>query len=432
MNIERMTGKKWDLIVVGAGLAGVASAVSARRQGMEVLLIEKAGYLGGAPATCLINPFMPYCTKTENGKLALSRGFFAELQNILRETGSYTGGANTLAEGSHREELHEEYLKLALDRLIVREGIQPLFHAYLCGVEKEGGTINAVQVATKCGVLRFEAKYFIDCTGDADLAMLAGCPFHLGREDGLCQPMTLCFRIGNIDIPTFDQHRPMMQKLYKQLQEEGRIKNPRENVLIFYTKVDGMLHFNTTRVIKLDPTNPFDVTNAEMIAREQMFELYHFLRDNIPGCEKSQLLYSASEIGVRESRMIDGEYVLNQEDLINCVKFEDRIAAGNYDIDIHNPEGTGTSHYYFKDGTWYTIPYRTLLPKNADNLLVAGRCISSTHEAQASIRIMPIVATLGHAAGVAVGLANKAGVGVKEIDVKQLQAQLEAEGAFIG
>jgi len=310
--------------------------------------------------------------------------------------------------------------------------VQPLFHAYLCGVEKEGDTIQAVQVATKCGVLRFEAKYFVDCTGDADLAVMAGCPFHLGREDGLCQPMTLCFRIGNIDIPTFDKNRPLMQKLYKQFQAEGKIKNPRENVLLFYTHVDGMLHFNTTRVIKLDPTNPFDVTNAEMMAREQMFELYYFLRDNIPGCEKSQLLYSAGEIGVRESRMIDGEYLLNQDDLINCVKFEDRIAAGNYDIDIHNPEGTGTSHYYFAPGTWYTIPYRSLLPKNTNNLLVAGRCISTTHEAQASIRIMPIVTTLGHAAGVAAGLANKAGVGVKDIDVKQLQNQLEAEGAFIG
>lgn len=432
MNIESMTGKRWDLIVVGAGLTGVAAAVSARRQGMEVLLIEKAGFLGGAPATCLINPFMPYCTKVEDGKLALSQGFFAELQGLLREVGGYVGGTNTLAEGSRHEELHEEYVKLALDRLIVREGVQPLFHAYLCGVEKEEDTIQAVQVATKCGVLRFEAKYFVDCTGDADLAVMAGCPFHLGREDGLCQPMTLCFRIGNIDIPTFDKNRPLMQKLYKQFQAEGKIKNPRENVLLFYTHVDGMLHFNTTRVVKLDPTNPFDVTNAEMMAREQMFELYYFLRDNIPGCEKSQLLYSAGEIGVRESRMIDGEYLLNQDDLVNCVKFEDRIAAGNYDIDIHNPEGTGTSHYYFAPGTWYTIPYRSLLPKNTNNLLVAGRCISTTHEAQASIRIMPIVATLGHAAGVAAGLANKAGVGVKDIDVKQLQNQLEAEGAFIG
>ena len=141
MMIDRMTGKKWDLIVVGAGLTGVAAAVSARRQGMDVLLIEKAGYLGGAPATCLINPFMPYSTKVDGKKLPLSQGFFAELQKLLREVGCYNGGANTAAEAPRREELHEEYLKLALDRLIMREGVQPLFHACLCGVEKAGETI---------------------------------------------------------------------------------------------------------------------------------------------------------------------------------------------------------------------------------------------------------------------------------------------------
>ena len=193
-----------------------------------------------------------------------------------------------------------------------------------------------------------------------------------------------------------------------------------------------MLHFNTTRVVKHNPTDPLDVTKAEMIAREQMFEMYHFLRDNIPGFENSQLLYSAGEIGVRESRMIVGEYVLTEYDLKDCVKFDDAIAAGNYDIDIHNPEGSGTSHYYFPAGTWYTIPYRSLQPKNADNLLVAGRCISATHAAQASVRIMPIVTTLGEAAGAAAGISVKSGKPVKEIDVKELQKRLLEEGAFIG
>ena len=130
--------------------------------------------------------------------------------------------------------------------------------------------------------------------------------------------------------------------------------------------------------------------------------------------------------------MIDGEYLLTEMDLKNCTKFEDAIAAGNYDIDIHNPEGTGTSHYYFPDGQWYTIPFRSLEPKNADNLLVAGRCISSTHEAQASYRVMPIVTTLGEAAGVGVAVAAQAGVGVKEADIKEIQRRLTEAGAFIG
>ena len=423
MDQKTMTGRTWDLIVVGGGLTGVAAAVSAKREGLDVLLIEKAGFLGGAPGTLLINPFMPYSTVVDGKRFELSRGFFSELRAILKEIGGYVDG---------REDIHEEYLKLALDRMVMKEGVRPLLHAALCGVEKDRETVRAVKVVTKAGVLTFKARYFIDSTGDADLAVMAGCPYHLGRPDGLCQPMTLCFRIGNVDIPTFQKNRQAMQEKYKQFQAEGKIKNPRENILIFNTLVDGVLHFNTTRVVKHNPVDPFDVTEAEMIAREQMFEMFYFLRDNCPGFEKSQLLYSASEIGARESRMIDGEYLLTETDLRDCVKFDDAIAAGNYDIDIHNPEGSGTSHYYFPAGTWYTIPYRSLQPKNADNLLVAGRCISSTHEAQASYRIMPIVTTLGQAAGTAAAVACRANVGVKEIDIRTLQDILVKNGAFIG
>lgn len=424
MSIKAMTEKQWDLIVVGGGLTGVAAAVSAKRCGMEnVLLIEKAGFLGGAPGTCLINPFMPFTTTVDGRRFELSRGFFTELRQLLSDVGGYQPGP---------ENIHEEYLKVALDRLAQREQLQVLFHAVLCGVEKEGETLKNVQVATKAGVLTFRGNYFIDSTGDADLAVLSGCPYHLGREDGLCQPMTLCFRIGNIDIKRFQENRNLMQQKYKEFQAAGKIKNPRENVLVFSTLVDGMLHFNTTRVVKHNPTDPFDVTEAEMMAREQMIEMYEFLRDNVPGFERSQLLYSAGEIGARESRMIDGEYLLTETDLKDCVKFEDAIAAGNYDIDIHNPEGSGTSHYYFPAGTWYTIPYRSLQPKNADNLLVAGRCISSTHEAQASYRIMPIVATLGQAAGTAAAIAARHGQQVKQISVKELQDTLVENGAFIG
>lgn len=422
--LKKATGKTWDLIVAGGGLTGVAAAVAARRQGLEVLLLEKAGFLGGAPGTMLINPFMPYSTTVDGQRFPLSRGFFAELQGLLKEVGGYRGPG--------REDIHEEYLKLALDRLTVREGVQVLFHAVLCGVTKDGDTITAIQAVTKAGVLTFSARTYIDSTGDADLAVMAGCPYQLGREDGLCQPMTLCFRIGNIDIPVFQQNRQLMQDKYKQFQAEGKITNPRENVLVFNTLVDGMLHFNTTRVVRHNPVDPFDVTKAEMAAREQMFEVFHFLKAHVPGCENSQLIYSAGEIGVRESRMILGEYVLTQEDLVGLVKFPDKIAAGNYDIDIHNPEGSGTSHYYFAPGTWYTIPYRSLLPRDIDNLLVAGRCISATHEAQASIRILPIVATLGQAAGVAAAVAHHAGVKPVKADVSAIQRILTQAGAFIG
>ena len=286
IDISSMTNKEWDLIVVGGGMTGVAAAVAAKREGVEnVLLIEKAGYLGGAAATSLITPFMRFYTTVDGKQYLLSRGFFTELRALMRETG---------AQNDRDYTIHEEYLKVALDRLVKKEGIQPLYHAMLCGVHKDGETITAVDVATKAGRLTFKARYFIDCTGDADLAAQAGCPFHLGRPDGLCQPMTLCFRVGNVDTAAFWKGMKDVQKKYKELKEAGEIKNPREDVLAFATLDEGVIHFNTTRVVKHDPTNPFDVTEAEMIAREQMVELVDFLRKYAAGCEHCQLLYSAS------------------------------------------------------------------------------------------------------------------------------------------
>jgi hypothetical protein len=202
-------------------------------------------------------------------------------------------------------------------------------------------------------------------------------------------------------------------------------------VLIFRTLVDDILHFNTTRVVKLDPTNAEDVTRAEIIAREQVFEMYNFLRENFEEFAESTLISTGMQIGVRESRMIDGEYTLTKEDLLSCARFEDSIAVCNYDIDIHSPDGSGTSHYYFPKGEYYTIPYRCLIPKNAENLLVAGRCVSATHDAQASLRIMPTCATLGEAAGVAAVLSLLNNARVRDVDIANLKEILKTNGAKV-
>jgi hypothetical protein len=178
--------------------------------------------------------------------------------------------------------------------------------------------------------------------------------------------------------------------------------------------------------------SPFDVTEAEVLARKQVYEIYEFMKKHGDGLEDSFLMMTAAEIGVRESRMIVGEYILTGDDCKSCKKFEDAIAACNYDLDIHNPEGKGTSHYYFPEGEYYTIPYRALIPKNISNMLVAGRCISSDHGAQASYRIMPTVANIGEGAGTAIGLAIKDKVSVRQVDIKKLQKTLKENGAFIG
>jgi hypothetical protein len=327
----------------------------------------------------------------------------------------------------------EEELKYVLNEMMLEAGVDLLFHAYIFKAEKSGEAIKSVTVATKSGEMQIEADYFIDATGDAQLAYLAGCPTVLGREpDHLCQPMTLCFRVGNVDVERFNASRERLKLAHKQSLEAGELINPRENILIFPTPIKNVLHFNTTRVVKKNPTSPEEVTEAEILARKQVYEIYDFMKKHADGLENSFLMMTAAEIGVRESRMIVGDYVLTEEDCRSCVKFEDAIAACNYDIDIHNPEGTGTSHYYFPAGAYYTIPYRSLIPKGAANMLVAGRCISSDHGAQASYRIMPVVCCLGEAAGAAIGLAARIKASVREINVGELQSSLKNSGAYIG
>lgn len=414
--------KKFDVLVAGGGFAGTAAAISAARGGKKVMLFDKFNAPGGAAAVNLVTPFMPYWTinKERNKREYLTGGIFSEIVGKLRELGAMEGD----------DKFSDEYLKLVLNRIIKEAGVTVLYHAYLKDVEKEGKSIKSVTVSALGQDIKIAADTFIDATGDGVLSYLAGCSFMLGRNgDNLCQPMTLCFRVANVDVGRFYAEMPEMQKLYKEKQSSGEIRNPRENILTFVVPAKGIIHFNTTRVVKLNPTDPFDVTEAEFAAREQVFELFDLLKASFSSMKDADLIMTAAGIGVRESRMIEGEHILTANDLKECTKFPDSVARGNYDIDIHNPEGTGTSHYYFAPGEYYTIPYRSLTVKDADNLLVAGRCISADHEAQASIRIMPICASTGEAAGIAASLAP--GGKVKEVDIKALRERLTASGALI-
>ncbi len=419
----------YDIIIVGGGLTGVAAACAAARRGADVLLVEASGCLGGALAQNLVYPFMSNATVfEENGvkkRVCLSQGFYKELCDALRLTLPETD-LNT-----HRnEEFDMEHMKVLLDTLCVQSGVTLLFHATLCAVKSDGKQIHSLSVATKAGLTELYANTFIDATGDGDLMAFAGCAYQIGRDaDNLCQPMTLCFRVTGVNDELFREDFPKITPLYNEFQKQGKIKNIRENVLMFRNLGKGIVHFNSTRVIKLNPVDPVDLSRAEVEARKQMIELYDFVRENFESFKDATLAFSAVSIGVRESRKLIGEYVLTQEDLVSCRRFDDAVATGNYDIDIHNPAGTGTSHYYFKPGEYYTIPYRSFLPKEYDNLLVSGRCLSATHEAQASVRIMPICCCMGEAAGLAAFLAKANGGNVKNIDIAALHKLLDENGA---
>ena len=364
---------------------------------------------------------MPYKTKINGEPTALSAGIFAKIHQRLEERGAMRG-----------ETFLEEELKYVLSEMVFEAGVSILYHAYIFEVQNDNERIVSVSVATKQGKMQIEANYFIDATGDAQLAFLADCPTVLGRRpDNLCQPMTLCFRVGNADVEKFYASKPKLAAAHQKALEAGELINPRENILVFKSPIKNVLHFNTTRVVKKNPTDPLDVTEAEVLARRQVYEIYDFMKKHADGLEDSFLMMTAAEIGVRESRMIIGDYVLTEADCRAFTKFEDGIAACNYDIDIHNPEGSGTSHYYFPEGEFYTIPYRSLIPTGVTNMLVAGRCISSDHGAQASYRIMPTVCCIGEAAGSAIALAIKDSITVREVNTNALRKLLRENGAFI-
>ena len=418
-----------DVFVAGGGLAGVVAAITAARNGAMVVLAEREGCLGGMATIGLVNPFMPYCVWVGSWKQDLAQpvnaGWFTELLAALEAEGG-------LGEG--RQTFDEEVLKLVLDRMCREAGVRVLFHTVLTDVVREGDEIQSATLFGKSGRMTVRACCFIDATGDADLTAMAGCAVEVGRRgDGKCQPMTLCFRISGIDLTQFDRNRDgeSLNQLYKSFREKGLIKNPREDVLIFSHMAQGVLHFNSTRVLGKSATDAWALSEAEMEGREQAFELHRFLRENIPGFENSRVLMTANHIGIRESRRIVGEIQVTGEDLLACRQFPDAIARGNYPMDIHNPDGTGTSLSEIPYGHWYTLPFRALVPKGMKNLVIAGKPISATHEAHSSTRVMPICANVGEAAGAAAALCVREQLPLQQLPVEALQAILRNNGGLL-
>ncbi len=406
---------KYDLIVVGGGISGICAAVAAARQELSVLLLEESGVLGGAMSNSLVYPFMRFRTRGEGAKL-LSAGLFSEIQK---------------RHATYGDSSWETY-KLIFDEMMEEAGVAVLLHATVMEAVCEGRQVVGVKAATKSGVLDFYADFFIDASGDGALIALTGCDYQLGREsDGYCQPMTTCFRLSNVDIPQFLKEKETLQQKYKEYREKGLIQNPRENILTFNGIGDGILHFNTTRIVMEDPTDAFGISRAEMGARKQIKEMFDFMRENAESCKDANLVYVANHIGIRESRKLKGVHILTEEELVACKDFEDTIALGCYDIDIHNPTGTGTYIYKFQGDDYYKIPYRCLLPKEYDNMLVAGRCLSADHAAHSSVRIIPICANMGEAAGIAAAVCKKDGTNAHTVDVQKVRNTLLEKGAIL-
>ncbi len=437
------------MLVVGGGNAGCAAALAAARTGARTILVERYGFLGGTATAAMVGPWMTF----HSGSERIVGGIAQEIVERLIALGGSPGHIPDSSDYVPTITPFDPEIHKALLFDLMRESdVRLLLHALVVGAVRDAtGAVRGARFATVGGERTIRARCTIDATADAFVAAAAGCALQQGDERGRVQPASLMFRLSHVDmaaLAAYVRARPEQMRtslpagerspnaltavagLYElwQAAQSAGIDVPRELVSFFSSPYPDEVTVNMTRVVDIDPLDPDDLTRAEVEARAQAMRLVAFFRERVPGFAAARIAATATQIGVRESRRIVGEYTLTRADILERRTFEDAIARSAYPIDIHNPSGSGTTTHRLPSGTSYEIPYRCLVPLAIDDLLVAGRCISTTHEALASTRLTPTVMTLGQAAGTAAALSLGAGVSPRALDARTLRERLAADG----
>ena len=463
-----------DIAVIGGGIAGAAAAISAARKGSRVMLIEQSGCLGGLATNGHVSPFD--ATHDRRGK---SFGGIAQeiLDNMDKAQLDYgVPESDMKREGPH-------LLKWVLLKMAVDSGVNILFHSTLLDAKMQENKIDYVVISTKSGIRGVKAENYIDATGDADLVFLSGEEYIIGTEssaeEGLkqsgfdrmhfeeddkiaksgpettvkcaVQPVSIMFTMGNVDLSTNPYKYNNKLLKYEDLgttkeeflklpyagsvgfEDNGDlIPLPQGRILLSPTGRPNEVLVNMSRIIGVNATDADELTDAEIKAQMQVMYLVDFLKRFVPGFENSFLVESGNTLGVRETRRLVGKYVLKGTDAIDCTHFEDDVACGSYMIDIHDPHGKRKAIGGDILGSCYGIPYRSLLPKRVENLLVCGRCISADHVAHASTRIQGTCCMTGQASGTAAALSVKNKTTVGQLNVNELINTLENDGIYLG
>ncbi|MDM5335895.1 FAD-dependent oxidoreductase [Fictibacillus enclensis] len=442
--------KHYDIVVVGGGPAGINAAIAAGRKHKKVLLVERHGFLGGMSTIASVYPWMTY--HTENGTQVI-KGIADEIVQRLKNRGASPGHLRDTCGFVYSVTPYDpEVYKVLAVEMLEEAGADLLVHSFVDTVKVENNRIQYIQITSKSGRQKVYADMFIDTSGDADIAYLSGAPTLKGRDqDQKTQPLTMKFRMRGVDLTkvkeqminhpeNFFKKTPFddlpnlpltaVQGFYKEWKEADLPIN-RDQVLFFAGPAEDEVLVNMTRVQDLDSTKIEDLTKAEFEGRKQVLMVADFLKNSIPGFENASISSTGAQIGIRESRRIEGNYVLTKEDVVAGRKFGDVIAKSGYPIDIHAPSGNGMEISWIEGDGSFDIPYGCLVPKKIQNLLVAGRCMSTSHEALATTRLTPSAMAVGQAAGTAAAMTHTNGITPSNIDIKELQKQLVEDGMVL-
>lgn len=418
---------KYDIIVAGAGPAGICAAVAAARQGSKVALIERYGVVGGNLTAGYVGPILG----------SVGPGTMRD------EICGLLGVRDNDWIGEQGNAHNFEEAKFALADLIAKErNIDVFLQTAVFDVIKEDNVVKGLVCASNEGPLRFEAPVTIDCTGDGIVAFMAGAEVGKGREDGLMQPVTLEFTIDGVDeekglicIGDVDDVELNGQRFLdwcKDRAAEGKIPEKLAAVRLHPCVEKGRRQVNTTQVNRVDITRIEQIFPADYELRQQINILRDFLRENLPGYENIKVIGSGTTTGVRESRRIMGDYVIDADELSAGKRFSDVIVHDAlFIVDIHNPDGAGQAEEKIQYCQPYDLPYRCFLPKGLEGLMVAGRCISGTHRAHASYRVMSICMAMGEAIGIAAALSVQNGCTPRRLDVALLQKTMTEKGIVL-
>jgi len=415
-----------DVLVVGAGSAGMTAVLAAARAGASVALVERYGFPGGISTQVLDTFYGFYTPGARNDRVV--GGIPWEVASTLMARGAAFERPNSYGAGTGVT-YDPNVLKVLWETLAQAAGVKLLYHALFTEPVMENDRIRGAVVQTKAGPLRLLATVVVDASGDADVAARAGAPFELAGEAGEAQALTTTFSLINVDVARARQVRqPELQALMAEAIASGAYALPRREGSVHVTPLAGVMATNMTRV-RVDPSDPVQLTAAEIEGRRQAFEYARFLRDTVPGYERAELVTLSHQIGVRESRRVHGEYRLTREDVLGARDFPDAIARCGAPIEAH--AGSDTRWEYVPDSQTYGIPYRCLVPLGVEGLLLAGRCLSATHDAHASVRSMGQCMAMGQAAGTAAALAVAGDVAPRRLDTDALRARLVADGAIV-